>query len=413
MSHCSRTIHQITRVALWVGILSACTAGYAWAQQDGALAQLNVSGPLYAAADAAAQAAPVTPAAAAAASDSALLSFFRSIELSGFIDGYYSYNFNKPGTGKAGVERTFDIYHNSFSLSMAELALEKKPTSDSRGGFRLDLDYGQTQTLVNAAEPGDKTVLQNIGQAYVSYLMPAGSGLQFDFGKFVTPLGYETIKAKDNWNYSRGLLFTNAIPFYHMGVRATYNVNNNFSLAGYLVNGWNDVVDNNTGKTGAVQVTVKPTGALAIIETYIFGPEQAGENQDKRWVSDTVATFTVTPQFSLAGNYDYGQDKETGAKVKWQGIAGYARIQPTSWFALSPRAEFYNDTQGFTLGMAQKIKEITVTGELKSKDGFLFRMEYRRDFSDIPFFLKNASTQVKNQNTFTAAVIYAFSTKAP
>ena len=27
------------------------------------------------------------------------------------------------------------------------------------------------------------------------------------------------IEAKDNWNYSRSLLFALAIPFYHVGVR--------------------------------------------------------------------------------------------------------------------------------------------------------------------------------------------------
>ena len=32
------------------------------------------------------------------------------------------------------------------------------------------------------------------------------------------------IEAKDNWNYTRGLLFTWAIPFYHVGVRATLPV---------------------------------------------------------------------------------------------------------------------------------------------------------------------------------------------
>jgi hypothetical protein len=408
MSYFFRAINQGTRIALVAALLSACTAGHAWAQQN-AIAPLNVSGPLYAAAagEAAAQAAP------AQTSDSALLTFFRNTELSGFVDGYYSYNLNKPGTRRTGNERNFDVQHNSFSLSMAELAVEKKPTADSRAGFRLDLDYGQTQTIVNATEPGDKSVLQNLGQAYLSYLVPAGSGLQVDFGKFVTPAGEEVIKAKDDWNYSRSLLFATAIPYYHMGVRATYSFGDKFSLAGYLINGWNNVVDNNTGKTVAVQATVKPFGSLQIIENYIGGPEQPNDNQDWRHLSDTVVTYNLGSKVSLAGNYDYGQDKETGAKVKWQGVAGYVRLQPMSWLALTPRAEIFNDSEGFQTGIAQKIKEVTVTGELKSKEGFLFRLEYRRDFSDIPFFLKNASQQVKQQNTVAAGIIYAFSTKTP
>ena len=68
-----------------------------------------------------------------------MISFFKGTEISGFLDAYYGYNFNTPASGKAGVERIFDVQHNSFSLNLAEFSLEKKPTADSRGGFRFAL----------------------------------------------------------------------------------------------------------------------------------------------------------------------------------------------------------------------------------------------------------------------------------
>ena len=403
MSHCSRTVGQRGLAALAVAVFSACLTTPAVAQQNGAIGSLNLSAPVSAASGDAAQ---------AQGGDSAVLTFFRNTEVSGFVDTYYSYNFNKPATRKAGVERTFDVQHNSFSLNLAELSFLKTPTADSRGGFRFDLDYGPTQGIVNAAEPGGTQTFQNIGQAYLSYRAPAGNGLQFDIGKFVTQHGDEVIKTKDNWNYSRSLLFTLAIPFYHTGLRVTYPMNDKFTLAGYLVNGWNNVVDNNTGKTFGAQINYKPASALSILANYMGGPEQTDDNADWRHLFDSTVTYTVTPQVSLAGNYDYGQDKESGATVKWQGVAGYLRYQPTAWFALSPRAEYYNDREGFTTGMAQKIKEFTLTAELKHKDGVVMRLEYRRDFSDIPFFAMNA-TNSQHQNTFTVGFIYAFSTKAP
>ena len=75
-----------------------------------------------------------------------------------------------------------------------------------------------------------------------------GKGLQVDIGKFVTPAGAEVIETKDNWNYSRGLLFSYAIPYYHFGMRAKYAFNDKYALTGFFVNGWNNVVDNNSGK---------------------------------------------------------------------------------------------------------------------------------------------------------------------
>jgi hypothetical protein len=406
MSPDVRKVGRWSRAALAAVVWSAGAAAPVGAQQSGAIG-FKPSASVVDAAHESAQ----TP--SAGASDSAVLAFFKNTEVSGFVDTYYGYNFNTPATRTAGPERTFDTRHNSFSLNLAELALEKKPTAESRGGFRFDLDYGPTAATVHAAEPGGTAVFQNIGQAYFSYLAPVGKGLQFDIGEFVTPAGYEVIKTKDNWNYSRSLLFTLAIPFYHMGVRTTYAFSDRFALSGFVVNGWNNIVDNNTGKTVAVSATVKPTQALTITQLYMGGPEQTDDNSAWRHLSDTVVAYTVTPQFSLAGNYDYGRDQESGATVTWQGVAGYVRYQPKPWFALSPRAEYYNDVVGFTSGMAQKIKEITVTAELKRKDGVMMRIEYRRDFSDIPFFLKNDRQQVANQQTLTVGVIYAFSTKAP
>src|SRR3989441_12665505 len=54
------------------------------------------------------------------------LDFFRRTELSGFVDGYYGYNFNTPGTRKAGPESTFDWNHHSISLNLAGASLGKK-----------------------------------------------------------------------------------------------------------------------------------------------------------------------------------------------------------------------------------------------------------------------------------------------
>jgi hypothetical protein len=134
-------------------------------------------------------------------------------------------------------------------------------------------------------------------------------------------------------------------------------------------------------------------------------------------MSDTVVTYTATKQVSLAANYDYGRDTfppagRSAATVTWQGVAGNLKYQANDWFALTPRVEYYDDKDGFTTGIGQKLKEATVTAEFKHKDGFIVRLEYRGDFSDTPFFPKNATGTSKSQNTVTVGFIYAFTTKA-
>ncbi len=130
--------------------------------------------------------------------------------------------------------------------------------------------------------------------------------MQLDFGKFVTWSGQEVIETKDNWNYSRGLLFAWAIPYYHTGLRATYARNDQVSLTGFLVNGWNNAEDNNTGKTFGGQIILKPSAKLAIIENYTGGP---GADRRQRRLAPPLRhhrhLHASTTKVSLAANYDY------------------------------------------------------------------------------------------------------------
>jgi len=323
--------------------------------------------------------------------------------MTSFVDTYYGYFFNKP-TGNAPL-RNFDTKHNTFSLGLVEVAAEQKVTTANRLGFRIDLQAGPTAELVNAFEPGGLEFLKNIEQAYGSYLF--GKKLQVDVGKFVTPAGAEVIETKDNWNYSRSLLFALAIPYYHAGLRATVTANDKVTLSGMLVNGWNDVVDNNSGKTWGVGAILKPSPKVTLAQNFIGGPEQKDDAHDKRFLTDTTLTLTATDKVSLMANYDYGKDSVLGTNVKWQGIALYARLQAKSWWALTPRFEWFDDADGFATGTAQKVKEFTITTEQKLGSNLLTRVEYRRDFSDQPFFTKNGLPK-KSQDNITVGLVYIF-----
>lgn len=338
------------------------------------------------------------------------LSFFRHTELSGFVDAYYGYNFNRP-TSDAQL-RNFDTKHNQFSFNLAEIALEKKPSDDSRLGFRMDLNFGPATEIVHSSEPGGSDVFRHIQQGYLSYLAPAGKGLQIDVGKFVTPHGAEVIETKDNWNYSRSLLFALAIPYYHFGVRASYPVSDKLSLSGFVVNGWNNVVDNNHRKTFGVGATLKPTSKLTIVHNYMSGPDQADNDKDCRHLWDTTVTYAATPSLSLMANYDYGFDRVEQSRVHWQGIAAYARYQINKSWAVAPRFEWYDDHDGFTTGVRQSLKEFTLTSEQKINGHLLTRFEYRRDFSNQHFFTKPVDRLVRAQSTLAFGLVYVFSSKA-
>lgn len=329
------------------------------------------------------------------------------LEVTAFADAYYGWHFNKTDAQL----RNFDVDHNAFSINLVEVALEKKTSTGSRVGFRADLDFGPTADTVASYEPSKdgQDVFKHLQQGYVGVL--AGSKLQLDFGKFVTPHGAEVIESKDNWNYSRSLLFALAIPYYHLGFRATLPVNDKVTLAGYAVNGWNNSTENNSGKTFGLGATVKPVDKLTWVANYMRGPEQANDTADKRQLFDTTVTVTATPKLSLMANYDYGSDTISGTGVSWTGVALYARYQATSYWAVTPRYEWLDDDDAFMTGTPQRVQEITLTSEFTIAKALVTRLEYRRDFSNTAFFQTAGEGAKKSQSTLTVGVLYVFGGK--
>ncbi len=94
------------------------------------------------------------------------------------------------------------------------------------------------------------------------------------------------------------------------------------------------------------------------------------------------------------------------------GGAFYARYQWTRKFALAGRTEYVSDRGGLFTGNTQSLKETTLTTEYKVADGFIARIEWRRDFSNHPFFLTDTLGQLsKQQTTATVGVVWWFGKK--
>jgi hypothetical protein len=355
---------------------------------------------------------PPKPADPAPDPDKVTLNFFKGTEVGGLVDTYYLWN----STKMAPLFHAFDSKHNSFDVSMAELWLTKAPAKDSPIGYKVRLNFGSAPDIMASASGqfAAESPYKNIGEAYGSYLAPVGEGLQIDVGKFVTNAGAEVIEAKDDWNYTRSLLFQLAIPVYHAGIRLTYSPNSKVTLMGGVVNGWSDVSDNNTGKSVMASVTLKPTAGWQIIENYIGGPEQPAESTDWRTLSDTVIIYTVNPTLSLMANYDYTHDTVLGKTNTTQGVAGYLKYQANKWVAVVPRVEYFNDAQGapWATGTVQNLTEATVTLEVKPADNFVWRIEYRGDWSNTSPFLDSSGKAQKNQQSLVFGFLFSFSSKS-
>lgn len=352
--------------------------------------------------------------AAKSMSGSSIASLLGPTSLSGFVDMYYDYNSNQPAS-RTNSFRSFDGASNQFALNLVELVVDKTPEiTNSRTGYHIALGFGQAMNAINGTDPGGLGFDQYLKEAYFSYLAPVGKGLQIDAGKFVTPNGAEVIETKDDLNYSRGLLFSYAIPYYHYGLRARYAFSDKYSVSGLVVNGWNNVLDNNTGKTYGIGFGWTPNKKISFSQNFMAGPEQSNNNSNWRQLWDTVITYSPTSRLSFTLNTDYGRGdhmKGLVAPVFWTGAAGYVKYAFNEKYAVVSRYEYYDDANGFTTGTAQHFNGFTATFQRLTAGHILSRLEFRRDMSNEPTFMKGNGLPVGAQNTLAAGLVFMFDSR--
>jgi hypothetical protein len=360
------------------------------------------------------------------------------------FDGYYDYDFKHP-IGRVQYLRAYDVLSNAFSINQADivLALDPDVAAGRRYGVRLDLQFGQaTETLQgNPANEPRPEIYRNIFQVYGTYVVPLGKGLTVDVGKWASSLGIEGNYTKDQVNYSRSFYF-DYLPFYHEGVRASYKVNDKVAVNYWLVNGTNQSEPTNSYKDELFGFTAQPAKNILWNFNYYIGqdhpdvtpatncngPIQPGlclapinpAPDGKAHIFDSYVTWNATPKLALSLEGDYVISRlwanaapgESSAPSHVDGGVAYARYQLTPKMALGGRTEYLSDRGGLFSGTTQALKEFTGTYEYKFGEGFLARAEFRRDWSNVPFFLTNKLGILSpSQPTMTVGMVWWYGGK--
>jgi hypothetical protein len=338
--------------------------------------------------------------------------WYDEIAVNGFLSASYNYNLNRPDSGTSQF-RTFDSADNTFMLDVVTLTLQKAVAKPDEVGFRVDVSAGGSIPKVESSYGLLQGQDIDVKQAFVSYIAPLGSGLRFDLGKFITHFSYEYIESWDtpNDNVTHSFSFGYAIPFTHTGLKATYSFGD--QLAGMLMiaNGWDNVKDNNSSKSIGLQLTWTPAKTVTVAGNFISGPERTNVNSDPRTVYEVTAQFKLSDLTVLGLDGVYGSEKGAvvaGETATWSGITGYARLGITDKFAFCLRGEYFADPDGARTGVAQKLKEFTLTPELKLSSHLTLRADLRVDWSDVASFEKKDGQTSKTQPTGILNVIYLF-----
>ena len=315
-----------------------------------------------------------------------LMDGLNGFQFGGLVYGSYNHNFNNPRWGGNEL-RIFDVEHNNFTMDLLQLEVSKE--TESGVGFYSVLDYGKTAGLIQSDWDGRLAHNFEVQQAYMTYNFGIGNGVEMKFGKFATLLGGEVIESPYNPNVSRSFMFGYAIPFTHTGVLFSTALTDMVSLSAGVVNGWDNVVDNNDSKTflGSLGLEV---GDLAWTFNGVFGAEEDDNGSSKTGVFDTVLTYTPMDNVDLLVNFDYGTASEildSGDDADWTGLSGIVTLGGAlldtsleDW-SVALRGEWFSDQDGYRTGDAQDLWEVTGTLKWQMTDNLQARLEFRHDES--------------------------------
>lgn len=286
--------------------------------------------------------------------------------------------------GKATTQRL-----NEFSPNMGMFYLRKLAAENSRWGLEIGAQAGYDtdgQIPDSKRLPG-YSILRYLSRANVSYLAPIGNGLTLTAGLMNSFIGFESMYAKDNFNYTRSWI-ADYSPFYLIGFGGQYAVNQNVTASLYLVSDYDYLAYRSNQPKYASQVAWAITPAWKLTQNLFAGSEQANaDTSNWRYFSDSILQWTGE-EITLALAYDIGTERlnQSGQyrQTLWMGSALFSRWHLDGPWSMALRPEIYWDGDGRMTGNRQLVKAVTATLDYKiplDSAFVILRSEYRYDDS--------------------------------
>lgn len=265
------------------------------------------------------------------------------IKFGGFLDTYYAFDFNRP----ALRDRAFTTQaarNNEFNVNLA--FLDATLVADRLRG-RIAIQFGTSVQANYASEPSIGAVS---GSDVSQFLQEAVAGYNFtralwvDAGVFLSSFGSENWTSRDNWTYTRSMVAENS-PYYESGVKATWQVSRRLALQMHLINGWQNVSENNSDKALGFRVDYVPSARMSLSYDAFLGNEafDSAGTSNRIW-QEAIVTTGVGRQFQIRGTIDYGvQERTSSGADSWWGYSLIGRYSISRTIHAAARMERYAD----------------------------------------------------------------------
>jgi hypothetical protein len=281
--------------------------------------------------------------------------------------------------------------------------------------------FGQLTTHIEQADSGPPATAIEIDNLIINWTPKRLSTLTLSFGRFDAPIGFERDDEPLNLVPTTSFTFENARPVKFTGLMARYTLNPKVSVLALVANGWDQVADNNSGKTVGAKLQAFPTSGLAIAVGALYGPEEDSTNGSQRTLLTGDATWQPMSRLIVQAEAHHGSQQAT----TWTGVVGQAFWRVGRSTGLTVRGEVFNDPDGARTGTAQKLSSVTISPWYfyrEAQEGVFSNVEFtsfrlpafsirpavRIDHSTQPVFEKKDGSLVRSNLTALVELVYLF-----
>ena len=332
------------------------------------------------------------------------------IKVSGYLETYYGYDFNKP----ASSNRPGFIYsHNRHNEVNLNIGFIKGAYDDGMVRANLAVMIGTYANANLAAEPG---VLKNIYEANAGLKLSKTANLWLDAGIFSSHIGFESAISKDCWVLTRNMSSENS-PYFETGAKVTYGTADGKLTASVLyLNGFQRMNRQigNSKPAGGLQLTYKPASKLTLNYSNFIGSDGADAVNVQRVYHNFYAIAQLTESFGVIAGIDYAtQQKVKGLSAKNEILSPVliAQYKLHSKWAVAGRAEYYEDKDGLliatgtpngfkTMGYSLNLDYAPISNAVVRLEGKVYESKDKVFVSDV--------AAVKHNAAITASVAVSF-----
>lgn len=263
------------------------------------------------------------------------------VGLGGYVDTYYGYNLNEPSTGSNSYFVS-SSRHNELTVNLAYVDVRYR---SHYMRVRFVPGFGTYMDANYKNEPGSIT---NLLEANVGVLLLEKKKIWLDAGVLGSPYTNESAISKDHLMYTRSFAPEN-VPYYISGVKLTVPLSQKFNAYFYLMNGWQVIQDNNSGKSVGTQLEFRPNNQMLLNWNTYMGDERSDLNPNfrMRYFTDFYWIYKSGKRWSATSCTYVGLQERIGATTgMWWQANFIARYDISSLFSLSGRVEYFHDPEG-------------------------------------------------------------------